>query len=156
MDTAKLTNWLSSLPETFEVTPTTITIGDQTFVAASYKQNRTAPEGCQCPGPYVHEAIHAIGKLPKCKLRSRRVCFTVEGDNREWYVAAYSPSVIKGKQADTIDPKFAKFNPFGPTFTLCPWDDEKAMPAYRGQKIDHNAPKPYKRISMIVDKRLAD
>ena len=112
MNSREVADWLNDLSKT-TATPVSLKI-----------------EGCRNPGAYTQEGIFALGILPKCYKRRKKVCFIVDGDSREWYIAGYY-------QGQGIQ--------HGPNFILHPWTIQ--------EKIDLYERKPYDRKEMIVTKK---
>ena len=119
--------YLRTIPTVSEARPVKVTIGRETFEGAFYRET-LAHNG----EPYTTEKLYLVGTFPASYRRRRKTSYCFPGDEREWYVACYSPEVIK--------PEFAAFHPFGKTFILAPWD----VPS--GEAIDKYETKPYTRV----------
>lgn len=153
--------WVTSLAGVLETKPVTVSFGDllkpndpknkkppEVYAQSVwYRREFEPPPGCQRPDKYVLEMLYVVGFLPRCE--DLKVCYTVEGDEREWYLIGGFYGNTKATRRKPMEP--SEFNPFGNFFMLGPWDDAEALPAYRGQKIDHYEPKPYQRVPLKID-----
>ena len=128
-----LTGFLAKV-NCFDLITCQVNIGKESFEACRYKQNVVAPERCQNPGPYTREMIYCLGKLPT-KQKKVNVCYTVEGDDREWYIAGYT--------MQNVEP-LSEYNPLGHNFLLAPWE----VPD--GTKIDSYEKSNYLRVPMVI------
>jgi len=116
-----------------------ITIGKETYPAASYIERCAVPPGCPAydrgEREYTRHMIYCVGKLPS-KARRGHVAFRMQDDAHDWYVAAYYGNV-KGRVQETAEPN--DYHPFGNAFMLAPWDPVD------GVTIDAHARVPYPR-----------
>lgn len=143
--------WLVTVCKAHDVQDVKVTIGDQTWEGARYKQTFEYQLGMDAVtrchkkegDKYQVEAIYCLGKLPAPKLqgKGRRervidyVCFPFE--QRDWYVAGYMKDPLALTEAQK------HFHPFGIYFTLRPWD----IP---NERIDQYEIKPYNRFPMTL------
>lgn len=153
-------DWIRKLPGVIEAHPVTVEFGEPLKPgdpknkkppekyddAVRYLREFDAPEGCAKPGRYVQEMVYVKGKLPLCM--DRQVCFTVEGDTREWYLVGGFYGTTKATRRTTLEP--TEFNPFGNAFMLGPWDDKDFSEQSKGEKIDHYEDKPYDRVRLAI------
>lgn len=132
-----IAEWLRGLPNTSDVHPLRIVIGDEGWAAASYIQTfrYTSSMDAVTRGhvkageEYATESIYAVGTLPRCYIRRNKTVFRREDDTREWYVAGYfDPNRVNGD--------FAHSNPFGRNFILKPWTDHEPVDRYERFKYD--------------------
>ena len=135
-------DWIASLPNINWVRPVKLVIDGIGYLnACRYEQACMAPEGCRNPGPYTREVIYVVGMLPKCKIKRNSVCFTLEGDKREWYIAGYAGTTQGvGSYQEKVPP--GEYNPFGNNFLLMPWE--------QAEKIDQYERYTYKRVPMTI------
>jgi hypothetical protein len=70
------------------------------------------------------QCIYLLGRMP---INAVNLCFRFENDDRDWFVGTYF-------QEDQIEPQYAKYHPFGKTWTLHPWDHEEAIDAHQDKK----------------------
>lgn len=132
----KLGEWLKGLPGMKAVHTGKLTLGDLVFEAAYYQQECEAPAGCQNPGPYIREAIYAVGEIPKILLKKKHA-FTMPDDTAEWFVSTYMlPKNFK--------PENKECHPFGLTFIISPWTC--------AEKIDAHERKPYIRLPIKFER----
>ena len=108
------------------VTPVTVTIGKNTYVAARYDS----------PNHDDRTFIYVIGDHPHTrtgngKLYTRgNVCYNLPDDTRDWYVAGFfHPEITKTYFKREIKPD-PKYQPFGNNFLLTPWTLEDAIDKY--------------------------
>lgn len=136
-----LTEWLERDCGAWGVRVCKVTIGNQSWDAAFYRQTFKYQEGMMAVSQglkkvgeeYTIERFYCLGKLPSC-YRPEGICFPFE--NYDWYVAAYADEKC-------LQAPFNRFHPFGISFILAPWD----IP---NETIDKHANKPYRRIPMTV------
>jgi hypothetical protein len=112
-----LVTWLQSLDGVTDVYAVKIHIRHQTFEGASYVQDG-------------EQRFYVLGSLPKCYLRRKATCFTLEG--REWYVAGYWQE--EGTNY---------CHPFGRYWLCFRWSSDQA--------IDEGERYAYRRHEMIID-----
>lgn len=132
--------WLKTLEGVSQVVPVRVRLHDPKtqeatamFDGAAYIQRDTA-------------RIYLLGEHPatykkKGKLREKQyVCYTIEGDARDWYVAGYWPPL---NADETMRDKFKIFHPCGDNFLLTPWEVE-------GSKIDDHD-QQFSRVKITVE-----
>jgi hypothetical protein len=139
--------YIKDLPGVLESRPVKVTIKNKVYDnACYYRREFNAPEGCRNPGPYVQEFFYVVGVLPKCE--DRNVCYTLEGDKREWYLAGGAYGIKKSDRRKPLP--VSEYNPFGNFYQLSPWDDTFPESS-KGEKIDHYEPKPYSRVVLTIE-----
>lgn len=97
--------WLQSFGYT--ATPVTITIRKKTWSGVKGETQRGTPY------------IYAIGALPNCYKRSRRICFRL--DDRDWFIASY---------CEKVEPQHEEYHPFGPAWFMHLWEQDQPIDYY--------------------------
>lgn len=104
--------WLESLKGITAIEAITVTIDDETWEGARYRQHKT-------------EKYYLIGKLPKGwkNTESGKIYFTMDG--QEYYITAYM------QEFDTLEWQYLKYHVFGDNWSMSPWEPDIAPDAYR-------------------------
>ena len=120
-----------------DVQPVEVLIDGTAYTGAIY----TNPHHGNQSMMYVigdHPLLYKKGRKPYLK---RRVCFTIDGDTRDWYIACYfHPGLVQTYFKQTVQAK-PEHQPFGNNFIMSAWD----IPGKPDDKIDSYEPKPYER-----------
>jgi len=131
MSAQEVVDWLKSLEwkGISDIKAVRMFLGDDVYEGASYKQTSALDPSCRAYADgqrkVTTEHVYLLGEHPatyrkRGKLRENpNVCYTVDGDDRDWYVAGYWPPL--NADQDHIN-KFQVFHPCGKHFMLCPWD----------------------------------
>jgi hypothetical protein len=120
-----------------------VTIGRTTYDGVLYKQTMETPRNTHAyvdgEREYQREAIYLLGDLPAAYRRRKSTCFTITGDEREWYIGSWNTREVAN------DPEYAKFHYEGNAgFQLMPWTADS--------KIDDHARTPYQRVAITVER----
>lgn len=132
VENQKIAAWLSGHDNvvTESIVPVNVKIGKVTYPGAAYIHKITR-----------QERIYLVGDLPAAYIRSSRLAFQFEGDDRDWYVASHAAIGVEN------DPHYARYHPFGQDFSLSPWVVRD------GRKIDDFiAPRRYRRMKAVLMK----
>ena len=145
----KTSEYLLSLPGVTLAIDCSVTIDGETLQACEYRQIVPIHPGCPAydRGEREHEkhALYVVGKRPaKVKARGKfdgdsyppKFYFRRDADERDWYCACYHDG--------PIEPEFAQYHPFGPSFMLMPW----TVPS--GEAPDYYQDTKAQRVRMIV------
>jgi hypothetical protein len=124
-----------------DVVPVEVTIKGTTYLGCRYQQARRHTPGTRAfregLRTYTQEAIYLLGKLPAVYVRSSRVVFVVEGDDREWFVASW----VTQEVARSGEYAHAHFNGEA-TFQM--------MPSVHEGSLDEHEERPYARIPAVI------
>lgn len=118
----------------YDVREVEVRIGRTTYQGCRVKQKRDDAS--------EREFVYLLGELPAAYQRSRRTCFTIEGEPCEWYVVMWvTPETAS-------HPSFRDYHYEGHgAFMLGPWTLDEA--------IDKFERTPYVRVSAVVRERAA-
>jgi hypothetical protein len=126
----ELATWLSTRPSVTHAEPTTVTIGRTTYQGASYTTGRG-------------EWLYLIGDIPASFKASRKVCFRIPGDDRDWYVAGWWQGGDNVFTGETEEELRERYHPFGYYVLLNAWDEDAL-----GETIDRHETTPYRRMNI--------
>lgn len=122
--------WLRDNTSVRLVAPVAVKLGRETYHGASYFE----------PAPRTEAVLYLLGNVPAAYKRSRRVCWQFDGDERDWYLAAFADAAIA---AD-----LPEFHPFGAWFQLRQWPT--VLPGgERAETIDAYQQAPYRRLRAL-------
>lgn len=139
----ELVDWLVNKCNAFDVRAVIVTIGNEAWQAAFYRQTFEYQLGMdavtrgqkKAGDTYTEEGIYCVGRLPESYTANKRqgVCYPY--GNEDWFIAGYS-------SPECLNPPYREFHPFGLNFILRPWNVPNT-------KIDDYR-KPYLRIPMTI------
>lgn len=107
----QVAEWLHTIPGTSDVSPFTLTIGDQSWEGASYKQGGK-------------QGYYLVGDRP----RHTNTCYQFTEMGPDWYVSAYLVDNVN------LSKERKKFHPFGKNWMLGEWTCKTEIDAHTKYK----------------------
>lgn len=139
----KFVDYLRSIDGVSDVREVTVQVGKSTFDGCRYTMTRDGR---------TSDRITLLGK--RSYHFHKNWVYRVPGDDHDWYICTYWDGLKDGQHVEDLpedqQEMIAKYHPFGPTFTLTPWDSENFVHG-KGLLIDHYEPRYRKRVSLVVN-----